>query len=149
MKNAACLSLILLLGCRSAPSPTTTNASIGDSCAVDADPPLDATGRRDGLYGVRNHQLDKNPLASLAGLRLEAEGSDAAGKRWLRLQLNEDEARRLREFTAVVDGRSIAVVASGQIASHHKVRTQVGGGRHQVSCCDPHAWRLRSLLRGS
>jgi preprotein translocase subunit SecD len=110
------------------------------SCPVpDARVP-DVAGRSDGLYGVVDDRAGERPLARFDRMTRLSEGVDAeSGKRWIRVHLADDEAHALEEFTAAPQGKSIAVVAGGEVACLHKIRTSLTSGDLQVSCCNPRA----------
>jgi hypothetical protein len=127
--------LAMMLGCQ----PARVAQPQGSSCSIDG-VSLDVSGREDGLYGVRDGQLEGAPIARLATMQLAGTGVNAEdGKRWLGLQLSEDDARRIEDFTRFPERLGIAVVAGGKLVSHHKVRQALTSPRVQVSCCDARA----------
>ncbi len=128
------LMLSMASGCLKAPPPEPAACSLGDG------PALDVSGRADGIYGVENGSVAAQPLVPLAQVQLTDTGVDAAsGKRWLHLTLSDEGSKRVAEFTSHPEGRSVAVVAAGAVASHHKIREALLSPQVQVSCCDPSA----------
>ncbi len=134
--------LLVLLGCHRA-EPTASTCALAADGGV-----LDVSGRADGLYGVVEDRVAATPLAHLDRMVRTGSGVDAqSGKRWVGVRLPDDEARALKDFTATPDGRGMAVVVSGQIASRHKIRQSLESAEMQVSCCDPRACdRWEALL---
>jgi hypothetical protein len=133
--------LLLALGACHRSESTTS----GESCSIEADGGvLDVSGRADGVYGVENDQLTAAPLVRFESISKTGQGVDAAsGKRWIAMHLGDADARALRGFTAGVTGvpplKRIAVVAGGELASVHKVRTAITSPDLQLSCCNPNA----------
>ena len=134
--------LLVLLGChRAEPSAST--------CALTADGGmLDVSGRADGLYGIVDDAVAATPIAHFERMVRTGAGVDPqCGKRWVGVRLAEEEARALKDFTATPEGRGMAVVVSGQVASRHKIRQSIESAELQVSCCDPKACdRWEALL---
>jgi len=109
---------------------------------------LDVSGRADGLYGVVDDRVAVAPMAHFERMVRTGSGVDArSGKRWIGVRLADDEARALRGFSATPEGRGMAVVVGGQLASTHKIRQTIESAELQVSCCDPRACdRWEALL---
>jgi preprotein translocase subunit SecD len=138
--GALCL---LLVGCHRA-DPTPPSA-----CALTDDGGLlDVSGRVDGLYGVVDDRAGATPIAHFDRMVRTGGGVDAQnGKRWIGVLLANDEGRALQEFTAAPQGRGMAVVVDGEVASLHKIRQPLQSSALQVSCCDPRACdRWETLL---
>jgi len=113
-----------------------------ESCGITDDGgTYDTTGRPDGIYEVRDDRLASTPLTSFDRIVRTGDGIDPkTGKRWIRLRLASPEASALRDFTATaIDSKKIAVLASGEIASIHRVRQPLTSADVQVSCCNPRA----------
>ena len=139
-RHLACLGFVVVLVATTLSACRKPEEPHGGACTLDNGVALDVTGRDNGIFGVRDGEVDGAPLARLDRTTLQSEGVDAAnGKRWLRLKLAEDDAKRLEEFTSGPTGRSIAVVAAGQVVSHHKIRQPLRSAELQVSCCDSRA----------
>jgi preprotein translocase subunit SecD len=124
-----------LLGChRAAPTSSSSCAPTDDGSV------LDVSGCVDGLYGVVDDRAGATPIARFDRMVRTGSGVDAqSGKRWIGVRLADDEARALREFTAAPQGRGMAVVVGGEVASKHKIRQRIQSDAVQVSCCDPRA----------
>jgi hypothetical protein len=125
----------------------------GASCSLGDDgPPLDVSGRADGLYGVEGRSVGQGPLAVFERMRLQDTGSDPrSGKRWVHVHLSTEDAAALERFTSGPPPRGIAVVVDGRLASVHKVRSVLGSPELQVSCCDARAcdrWQARLARDG-
>jgi preprotein translocase subunit SecD len=122
----------------------------GDTCSIDDAGALDIAGRADGFYGVVGQQVQPAPLARFERVQRTAAGVEASsGKRWIGLRLGPEDAQALRQFTADPEGKSIAVIAGGEVASRHKVRVPLQTADVQVSCCNPRACeRLQFLVPG-
>ena len=54
----------------------------------------------------------------------------------LQIQLSEESARQLQEFTAKNLNRGIALIVGGKIVSTHKIRSEIIGGRLQITRCN-------------
>jgi preprotein translocase subunit SecD len=79
-------------------------------------------------------------LIPWAGLHLDQSGVDAAsGKKWLELTVSDEGAKKLEAFTSAPEGRSVAMVSGGQVASHHKIREALKTSKVKISCCDARA----------
>ncbi|MFO0552281.1 MAG: hypothetical protein U0271_28095 [Polyangiaceae bacterium] len=127
---ASLIGLALLSGCSK--KPTT--------CELSPALVADASGRPDGLYGVDGDRLGAQPLMRFDELALVEHGVDeASGKPWLHVHMKDPNSHALADFTQAPEGRSLAVVVGGQVASHHKLRTPTTGSDFQVSCCNPAA----------
>jgi preprotein translocase subunit SecD len=134
--------VLVLLGCHRV-EPTSSR------CALTADGGvLDVSGRADGLYGVVEDRVGTTPMGHFEHMVRTGSGVDApSGKRWIGVHLADDEARALKDFTATPEGRGMAVVVNGQVASRHKIRQTIESADLQVSCCDPKACdRWEALL---
>lgn len=118
------------------------------TCALPDGRVFDIAGRGDGLYGVEGDRVGDTPLASFEGMVRTDDGVDAeSGKPWIAVRLSPADAERLHAWSAEPEGKSIAVVADGALASRHKLRATLEGRDFQVSCCDPRACaRWRTLL---
>ncbi len=140
------MGLVLVL----APTACHRDAPAGDTCSIDDAGALDIAGRSDGFYGVVGQQVQPAPLARFERVQRTGTGVEASsGKRWIGLRLGPQDAQTLREFTADPAGKSIAVIAGGEVASRHKVRVPLQTADVQVSCCNPRACeRLQSLIPG-
>jgi preprotein translocase subunit SecD len=134
---------LLLLGCRRAEPESTTTCARTDDGGV-----LDVSGRADGLYGVVADRVDATPIAHFDHMVRTGSGVDApSGKRWIGVRLAADDARALTDFTATPEGRGMAVIVNGEVASKHKIRQRIESADLQVSCCDPRACdRWEALL---
>lgn len=126
-------------------------AAPSSACAIDDGPALNVAGRADGVYGVVDDAVGESPLVQISNLRLTATGVDSeSGKPWLSVSAPAEVSRPLVEFTAAPEGKSVAVVLGGEVASRHKVRVQLTSGNFQISCCDPRVCdRWISLLGGA
>jgi preprotein translocase subunit SecD len=126
------------------------DAPTGDTCSIDDAGALDIAGRSDGFYGVVGQQVQPSPLARFEHVQRTGTGVEASsGKRWIGLRLGPEDAQALRQFTADPAGKSIAVIAGGEVASRHKVRVPLETADVQVSCCNPRACdRLQILVPG-
>ena len=141
---AAIVGIALALGaCRRSGEATPSS---GESCTIETGDGgvLDVTGRADGVYGIEDDHLGATPLVRFENISKTGEGVDAkSGRRWLAMHLADADARTLRDFTAGVTGapplKRIAVVAGGELASVHKVRTTITSSDLQLSCCNPKA----------
>jgi preprotein translocase subunit SecD len=134
---------LLLLGCRRAEPESSTTCARTDDGGV-----LDVSGRPDGLYGVVDDRVGATPMAHFDRMVRTGSGVDArSGKRWVGVHLADDEARALMDFTATPEGRGMAVVVEGEVASKHKIRQRIESADVQVSCCNPSACdRWETLL---
>lgn len=133
----AALALALALGVTLAACGSKEEPA---ACTIDDGPPLDASGRADGIYGVLDGKLAPAPIAPFEAMSLTGTGADAeSGKRWVGVHLRDAEAKALRDFMSGPKPRGIAVVVAGKVASAHKVREALTGSDAQVSCCDPKA----------
>ena len=112
---------------------------------------IDARGRPDGVYSVRDDHLDAAPIVTFDRMKRTGEGLDPAnGKRWIGVHLDDSDARAVSAFTAETGKKQIAVVAGGEIASIHTVKQVVTGTDIQVRCCNAIAcerWNA-TLARG-
>ena len=51
------------------------------------------------------------------------------------LDFSEEAAAKLKRFSADNIGGAVAVVIGGKIATRHKIRVAISGGKLQISCC--------------
>ncbi|MBU1109801.1 MAG: hypothetical protein KKB51_24175 [Candidatus Riflebacteria bacterium] len=54
----------------------------------------------------------------------------------LQIVLTEDSARQLQEFTAKNIMRHVALVAGGKVVTTHKIRSEIIGGKLQITRCN-------------
>ena len=129
----ALLAMLALGACKKIESSGTMCGFAEDGGAIDA------KGRPDGVYGVRDDQLGAAPLVTFDTMKKTGEGLDpSSGKRWIGVHLGDAEARAVRDFTSDPNGKKqMAIVSGGEIASIHKVKQAVTGTDVQVSCCNP------------
>lgn len=142
MKLGLALTLVLCACHRDAPP--------GDACTIDDAGALDIAGRSDGFYGVVGQQVQPTPIARFDHVQRTSSGVEASsGKRWIGLRLAPEDALSLQRFSADPAGKSIAILAGGEVASRHKIRVPLQTADVQVSCCNPRACdRLQTLVPG-
>ncbi len=54
---------------------------------------------------------------------------------WVGIELTDESARQLEEFTAEYLDRRVAIVVGGQVVSQHRIREVIRGGKVQISRC--------------
>ncbi|HAE39142.1 MAG TPA: hypothetical protein DCG57_10960 [Candidatus Riflebacteria bacterium] len=54
----------------------------------------------------------------------------------LHISMNEEAAQQLQKFTAANIMRSVALVAGGKILTMHKIRSEITGGKLQITRCN-------------
>jgi len=110
--------------------PSTRDAVLTDSCGLTDDGvPFDVSGRKDGIYAVRDDRVAAEPMATL-------DHAVRTGGRSLGVRLDERDG----------DVTKIALVVGGELASIHKLHPTIDSAEIQVTCCNPHACdRLTSV----
>jgi preprotein translocase subunit SecD len=60
---------------------------------------------------------------------------DEKGRTKLLLQLAEDQIKPLERFTSKNCGKSVAIIIGGKVATTHKIREAIKGGKLQITRC--------------
>ncbi len=79
--------------------------------------------------------IAKSPQVPLSLSRLPQNREIEDGKKAVMLDFSEEAAAKLKRFSADNIGGAVAVVIGGKIATRHKIRVAISGGKLQISCC--------------
>lgn len=85
--------------------------------------------------------LQTAPFIPFSLAKTPTKDKDAQGKPKLLLQLSEEQAKPLEEFTRQYTGQKVAIVVGGEIVTIHKVREPITGGRIQITRCTDNGCR--------
>ncbi|KAF1079550.1 MAG: hypothetical protein GQF41_4108 [Candidatus Rifleibacterium amylolyticum] len=62
-------------------------------------------------------------------------GDKVDGKTTLNVVLGEGNARELQQFTAANIDRAVAIIVAGKVVTAHKIRSEIVGGKIQITRC--------------
>lgn len=62
-------------------------------------------------------------------------GDKVEGKTTLNMVLGEGNAREFQRFTAANIDRALAIIIAGKVVTAHKIRTEIVGGKIQITRC--------------
>jgi SecD-like export protein len=86
-----------------------------------------------------------SPQVPLYLSSLPKSGELEEGRKAIQLEFSEDASEKLERFSADNIGGAVAVVVGGKVATRHKIRVAITGGKLQISCCG--AGACEHLLR--
>ncbi len=86
-----------------------------------------------------------SPQVPLSLSSLPKSGELEDGRKTIQLEFSEEASEKLERFSADNIGGAVATVVGGKVATRHKLRVAITGGKLQISCCG--AGACEHLLR--
>jgi len=87
---------------------------------------------------IRYLVLQTTPFVPLILASDPKEDREDSGKPRLQLQLAEDQAGPLEDFSRSNLGGTVAIVIGGEIVTTHRIKSAITGGRLQITRCTEH-----------
>jgi len=79
--------------------------------------------------------VSKSPQVPISLSSPPKSGEVEDGKKAVMLDFSEEVAAKLERFSADNIGGKVAVIVGGKVATRHKIRAAISGGKLQISCC--------------
>ncbi len=84
---------------------------------------------------ARHYRVKNRPDVSFSSEAQAEVGDKVEGKTTLNVVLGEGNAREFQQFTAANIDRSVAIIIAGKVVTAHKIRTEIIGGKIQITRC--------------
>jgi len=90
-----------------------------------------------GITGqpARHFRVKNRPDVGFSPEAKPEVGDKVAGKTTLNVVLGEGNAREFQQFTAANVDRAVAIIIAGKVVTAHKIRTEIVGGKIQITRC--------------
>lgn len=84
---------------------------------------------------ARHYRVKNKPDVSFSLDAKPEVGDKVEGKTTLNVVLGEGNAREFQQFTAANIDRAVAIIIAGKVVTAHKIRTEIVGGKIQITRC--------------
>lgn len=84
---------------------------------------------------ARHYRVKNKPNVSFSLDARPEIGDKIEGKTTLNVILGEGNAREFQQFTAENIDRGVAIIIAGKVVTAHKIRTEIVGGKIQITRC--------------